>query len=135
MSLFKRFKKEKEEKESNIIEADGSTKYPAHVVTLNSNSFDDFIDKYEFVIVDFYSDICIPCKIIAPRIRKLSKDYKGRVAFGKISVNQNKEIAKKYKVSGVPTLILFKSGKRIGSMVGVKSIKVIKDKIESMIKK
>lgn len=132
MSLFKYFKKETEEKESNIIKANDPIKYPNNVVTLNINNFNDFINKYELVIVDFYSDVCMPCKIIAPRIRKLSKVYKGKVAFGKINVNQYNDVAIKFKVSGVPTLIFFKKGKRIKSIVGVKSIKVMKDEIENI---
>lgn len=131
MSLFKRFKKEGAKEVETVEKIDKeSIKYPDHVVTLNSNNFEDFIEKYQFVVVDFHSNVCIPCKIIAPRIRKLSKDYKGKVAFGKINVNEHQEIAKEFKVSGVPTLIFFKNGKRVDSMVGVKSIKKIKDKIE-----
>ena len=135
MSLFKRFKKEEELKEVEKVEKldTGSIKYPDHVVTMNSYNFEEFIEKYQFVVVDFYSNVCIPCKVIAPRVRKISKDYKGKVAFGKINVNEHQDIAQKFKVSGVPTLIFFRDGKRVGSMVGVKSIKKIKDEIEKIL--
>jgi thioredoxin 1 len=106
-----------------------------HVVTLGENNFNKFIEKYPLSIVDFWAPWCAPCKEIAPRIRRLSKIYKGRVAFGKLDTQKNQDIAKKYKIMGIPHLVFFSYGKKISSITGVKSVGDIKDIIDDILKK
>ena len=109
--------------------------WPDHVVTLEGNNFKKFIEKYPLSIVDFWAPWCAPCRVIAPRIRRLSKIYKGKVAFGKLDTQKNQDIAKQYKIMGIPHLAFFSYGKKISSMTGVKSIGVIKSVIDDLLKK
>jgi thioredoxin 1 len=72
---------------------------------------------------------------MAPRFRLLSKTYTGTVAFGKIDIQDNQNIAKRYKISGIPHFILFQDGKPINTITGVRSIGDLKDTIEAHLKK
>ena len=72
---------------------------------------------------------------MAPRIRRLSSIYKGKLAFGKIDVSKNNEISKKYKIMNIPNLTFFRSGKIIKSITGLRNISEIKDIIDDLLKK
>lgn len=108
--------------------------WPEHVITLEEKNFNKFIKKYPLSIVDFWASWCTPCKTMAPRLRRLSNIYKGKVAFGKIDTQKNKDIAKNFQIIGIPQLIFFKYGKKVTSITGVKSIGYIKKVIENHLK-
>lgn len=126
---MKIFKKNNANQKSKII-----NKWPDHVLTLEGKNFDIFIEKYPLSIVDFWASWCIPCKTMAPRIRRLANIYKGKVAFGKIDTQKNKDIAKNFQIIGIPQLIFFKYGKKVSGINGVKSIGYIKKVIENHLK-
>ena len=88
-------------------------KWPDYVVTLNGKNFYKFIQKYPLSLVDFWAPWCAPCRTMSPRLRRLSKIYKGEVAFGKLNTQENEDIAKKYKIMGIPHFGLFSYGKKI----------------------
>ena len=73
------------------------------------------------VLVDFYADWCGPCKMMAPVIEELAGMYEGRAKVGKLNVDLNEEIAMKYGVMSIPTLLVIKNGQVVGKMVGVQS--------------
>lgn len=109
--------------------------WPDSVVTLNEDSIDEFIHRYPVVIIDFWAPWCAPCKTMGPRLRRLSKIYQGKIAFGKLDISSYKTIAKQYHIQGVPYLIFFHHGKKMLDITGVRSISVLKDIIEKYIKK
>jgi len=78
------------------------------------------------VLVDFYSSWCPPCKMLAPIIEELAKELKGEIKVGKLNIDQAREIAGKYGVMSIPTLILFKNGKEEKRIVGLRSKEEIK---------
>ncbi len=84
------------------------------------------------VLVDFYADWCGPCKTQAPILGQLAEDFDGKVKFAKvdIDVDGNKDLAVKYGVLSVPTLILFSNGEVKETMVGVTSKSKLKQKLE-----
>jgi len=108
--------------------------WPDYVITLETKNFNNFIQKYPLSVVDFWASWCAPCKVMAPRLRRLSKIYKGKVAFGKIDIQKNQDIARQYKISGIPHLVVFKNGKKTSSLTGVKSVGDIKDAIDVFLK-
>jgi len=112
-----------------------NSQWPDYVVTLEEKNIKEFIKKYPLSIVDFWASWCAPCRAMAPRLRRLSKIYKGEVAFGKIDIQKNQDIARQYKISGIPHLVFFKNGKKISSLTGVKSVGDIKDVIDVLLKK
>jgi len=131
LGIFKR----KEKKEKINKKAMSFNEWPDHVVTLDGKKFDDFIQKYPLSLIDFWAPWCKPCKNMSPRLRRLSRVYKDKVAFGKLNIQQNNDIAKKYKILGIPHLIIFSYGKEIGSINGVRSIGYVKDTIDDILKK
>ena len=111
------------------------TSWPDYVVTLDGKNFSDFITIYPVSLVDFWAPWCEPCRVMAPRLRRLSKIYIGEVAFGKINIQSNQDIAKKYKIMGIPHFVIFKDGKQLRSITGVKSVGDVKDTVDSVLKK
>lgn len=77
------------------------------------------------VLVDFYADWCGPCKMMAPLIEKLAEEFSDTAVIGKLNVDDHEEIAMKYQVMNIPTLILFKNGNAVQRLVGVQSRDVL----------
>lgn len=109
--------------------------WPDHIISLNRKNFDKFIDKYPLSVVDFWAGWCKPCKTIAPRIRQLSKSYKGKVAFGKVNVDSESELSKRFHILGIPNLILFSYGQKVTSLTGVKQVDVYEKELEKILSK
>ena len=79
-----------------------------------------------FVLVDFWAPWCPPCRTLKPIFEKVEPDYAGRIRFFKVDVDHGPEVAAKYKVEGIPTLILFKNGKPADQQVGAPSEKALR---------
>ncbi len=83
------------------------------------------------VLVDFWAPWCAPCRMIAPAVEAVSKEYEDRAVVGKVNVDDNQQIAFRYNIRGIPTLLLFKDGQVQEQVVGATS----KDAIAKMIDK
>ena len=94
MRIFKR-KKEKGDSKENIS---STVEWPEYVVELDKSNFENFIEKYPLSILDFWDTCCALCIAMLARLRRLLNIYKGKVAFDKLNTQENKKIAKKYKV-------------------------------------
>ena len=70
------------------------------------------------VLVDYWADWCGPCKMIAPILDEVSKDYSGRLQVAKMNVDENREVPGKYGIRGIPTLMLFKGGSVVEQIIG-----------------
>lgn len=81
----------------------------------------DVLDSEKPVLVDFYADWCGPCNMMAPIIEELASDLQGKARVGKINVDENQDLAMEYNVMSIPTLIIFKEGKEVKRIVGVRS--------------
>lgn len=84
------------------------------------------------VLVDFYADWCGPCKMMAPIIDELAKEYEGSVKIGKLNIDDNPETTKQYRVMSIPTMIIFKNGEAVDNVVGVVSKNVLKEKLDAL---
>lgn len=82
------------------------------------------------VLVDFYADWCGPCKMMAPLVENLAEELDGVAVVGKLNVDDNEDIAMKYGVMTIPTLMVFKGGQPVNKLIGVQS----KEAVEKMIK-
>ncbi|GIW62098.1 MAG: thioredoxin [Patescibacteria group bacterium] len=85
------------------------------------------------VLVDFWAPWCAPCRIIAPIIEELANEYAGKLKVGKLNVDENQQTAAKYNIMSIPTLLFFKGGQPVDSIVGAQSKEVIKQKIEQFL--
>ena len=83
------------------------------------------------VLVDFYADWCGPCKMIAPIVAELADEYAGKIKIGKLNVDQEADTAEKYRVMSIPTLMIFKGGKPVDTVVGAVPKKVLQEKLDS----
>jgi len=91
---------------------------PVGPVTLTDHNFDQAIAKYPALVVDCWAEWCAPCRMVAPIIDQLAHDYQGQVVFGKLDVDHNPQIAQRFGIMSIPTLLLFKDGLKVGSQVG-----------------
>jgi thioredoxin 1 len=71
------------------------------------------------VLVDFWAEWCMPCRMLAPTIDDLAKQFAGKVKVGKVDTDSNREVSTKFGISAIPTVILFKGGKAVNKFVGV----------------
>lgn len=83
------------------------------------------------VLVDFYADWCGPCKMVAPIVAELAEEYAGKIKIGKLNVDEASETASRYRVMSIPTLMIFKNGAAVDTVVGAVPKKVLKDKLEA----
>lgn len=87
-----------------------------HEIT-GSNFQSEVLKEQKTVLIDFFADWCYPCKMMAPVVEEVSKDESIKV--GKINIDENQELAEKYGVDSIPTIIVFKNGKEYKRSVGV----------------
>jgi thioredoxin 1 len=91
-----------------------------NVQKFTDGNFDETVLKSgPAVLVDFWAEWCGPCKRLAPTIDALAAEYAGRVTIGKLNVDENPSVSFKYQVRGIPTLLLFKGGQVVESVVGL----------------
>ena len=82
------------------------------------------------VLVDFYADWCGPCKMMAPVVEELAELYQGKAKVGKLNVDDNEEIAMKYGVMSIPTLLIIKNGNVEAKMIGVQKRETLMDALD-----
>jgi thioredoxin 1 len=91
-----------------------------HVKNFTDNNFEaDVLKSGEPVLVDFWAEWCGPCKRLAPTVDALAAEYAGKMTVGKLNVDENPNVSFKYQVRGIPTLLLFKGGQVVESVVGL----------------
>jgi len=96
----------------------------------DSNFKDHVLDSKTPVVVDFWAPWCGPCKMVSPIIEELAKDYEGKVAVGKLNVDENVQTAGQYGVMSIPTVMIFKDGKPVQSLIGAQGKQTYKTEIE-----
>ena len=90
------------------------------VQEINTDIFDmEVVSKNGVTVVDFFANWCGPCRKLSPILEDVERELENRVKFTKIDTDENIETAKKYQVSGLPTLLVFKNGKVVERMVGL----------------
>ena len=100
-------------------------------ITLNTTNFEKEVLESDIpVLVDFWAGWCGPCKMLAPTIEEIAKEYEGKVKVGKVNIDEFAPLAIKYGVASIPTVILFKAGQAVDKSVGF----VPKAAIEEMLK-
>ncbi len=104
------------------------------VTSVTLDTFDKVvIQSPNFVMVDFWATWCGPCKMVAPIVEELAKEYEGRVTFAKVNTDENPDLASRYNIRGIPTLIFFKEGKVLDQVIGAVPKAQLKAKLDSFL--
>ena len=90
------------------------------VKTLSDSNFDDEI-KQGVVLVDLWAEWCGPCRRLAPTVDALASEYDGRATVAKLNIDENPNTPSKYRVLGIPTLLVFKDGELADTLVGLRA--------------
>src|SRR5215217_6347005 len=96
----------------NSVAAAGAVQMASeNVMELTDGNFEAEVLKSDKpVLVDFWAEWCMPCRMLAPTIEKIAKDYAGKVKVGKIDTDSNRDVSMRYGISAIPTVILFRNG-------------------------
>lgn len=105
------------------------------ITTLTDSNFSQVVERSKGVaLVDFWAPWCMPCRLVGPTIERLAKEFDGRVTVGKLNVDEHMSVAKRFHISGIPTVGIFRDGKLINQMVGVRPEAAYRQALESVLK-
>ncbi|MCH8545424.1 MAG: thioredoxin [Cryomorphaceae bacterium] len=102
-------------------------------VELTDQNFDELvINSDKPVLVDFWAAWCGPCRMVGPIVEELSNDFEGKAIVGKVDVDANNEVAAKYGIRNIPTLLFFKNGEVVDKQVGVVPKPALAEKLNAL---
>lgn len=108
--------------------------YPMSDIAFTDSNFEEEVLKSKTpVVVDFWAEWCAPCRIVSPTIDALAGDYKGKVTVGKMNVDENQETPMKYSIMSIPSILIFKNGQPVKTMVGAQGKEAYKAAIEEVL--
>lgn len=100
---------------------------------INSSNFEEVLSTDKPVMIDFWAEWCGPCRMIAPLVDEISDEYKDKAVIAKVDVDNNQEIAMKYGVRNIPTILFIKNGEVVDKSVGAVPKNVLTDKIDAQL--
>lgn len=104
------------------------------ILEVTSSNWDNEVIKAQgLVMIDFWAAWCGPCRMITPTVEELAKEYSGKIKVLKLNTDENSEIASRYKIMGIPTIMFFKDGVKIDQIVGVIPKQQLKAKIDTFL--
>jgi thioredoxin 1 len=96
-------------------------------------TFDEVLSSNTVVVADFWAEWCGPCKMVGPFIEQLAAEYEGKAAIGKIDIEENDDLATKYAIRNIPTVLFFKNGEVVDKMVGAAPKAAYEEKLKSLL--
>ncbi|HIH97305.1 MAG TPA: thioredoxin [Thermoplasmata archaeon] len=102
-----------------MLEGMAKQSYPSEPLRMDERSFEQTLSDYPVVVVDCYADWCAPCRMMSPMIKELSREFQGKIVFGKVNIDESREIAVQFGVQSIPTLLIFKENKLVDRVIGV----------------
>ena len=92
-----------------------------HLVIVTDKNFDEVVKKSAVpVILDFWADWCGPCRMVAPTFAELAAEFKGKVTFGKVNVDENGQTAQNFQIQSIPAFVVIKNGVEVHRFVGAR---------------
>jgi thioredoxin len=106
---------------------------PDTTLHLDETSFDTEISKHtEVLMVDFWAEWCAPCRAIAPALEELASESKGAVSLAKVNVDDSPQLAARYGIRSIPTILFLKEGKVVDQVIGAVPKSQLKKKLDSL---
>jgi len=102
-------------------------------ITVQDSNFDDLVHRYRLMVIDCWAPWCGPCRMVAPIIDELARDYTGRVFFGKLNVDENPQTSIRFGIMSIPTLLIMKKGSEIDRIIGAVPRDVIEAKLQKLL--
>ena len=103
-------------------------------IVLKGDNFQKEVLEYKgIVLVDFWAPWCGPCKMLDPIIEEIAKEYSGKAKVGKLNVDEAGDVASKYNIMSIPTVLFFQNGKVIDQTIGMQEKKNLTDKLDGLI--
>ncbi len=104
------------------------------VLQVTDDNFEQEVVKAKLpVLVDFWAEWCMPCRMIAPTLHELAEEYDGKVKFTQLNTDENRDTAVKFGIQAIPTLLVFKEGKVAKKVVGVKAKRELKEVLDGVL--
>ncbi|MRJ06961.1 MAG: thioredoxin [Epsilonproteobacteria bacterium] len=100
---------------------------------LNRDNFVETIKNNKVVMVDFWAPWCGPCRMIAPVIEELAKEYEGRAVIAKVNTDENQDIAMEFQIRSIPTVLFFKNGELVDGLIGAAPKNMYQEKLEKLL--
>jgi len=105
-----------------------------HPIQITDSNFEQEVEKSDIpVLIDFWAVWCGPCKMIAPIVEELAVEFEGKAKIGKVDVDNNPVIASKFGIRSIPTLLIFKGGKKVDEIVGAVPKPMILSKLKAQL--
>jgi len=106
----------------------------AGVENVTIDSWDkEVIQSSQPVLVDFWATWCAPCRMVAPTVEELAREYAGKAKFVKVNTDENPDLASRYKIRGIPTLMFFKNGQMVDQIIGAVPKAHLKTKLDALL--
>ncbi len=104
-------------------------------VTLTDENFDrEVLQSGKPVLVDFWAPWCGPCQVVGPVVNELAREFQARVTVGQLNVDDHQQVAARYGIQSIPTLMIFHKGEIVDRMVGLQPKKVLAQKLDTVLK-
>lgn len=100
--------------------------------SVNTREFEAILSSNELVVADFYTDWCMPCKMLSPVLDEISVDYP-QITFCKVNVDANEDLARKYSIDFIPNVIFFKNSQKKSSFTGFKTKEQLKELFDNFL--
>jgi thioredoxin 1 len=99
------------------------------VLEVTGTNIEELLKSNASLVIDCWAPWCGPCRMMSPVIDELANDYKGKITFGKLNTDQNQDVAAKYEIQAIPTLLIFKDGKLADRKVGALPKKILEGEL------
>ncbi|MCL5019380.1 MAG: thioredoxin [Patescibacteria group bacterium] len=104
------------------------------MLTITDDNFDvEVMQSNSPVLVDFWAEWCAPCRMVGPVIDELAEEYKEKIKIGKVNVDENSQTPSKFGIMSIPTLMFFKGGEPVKTLIGAQSKETLKREIDSIL--
>ena len=102
-------------------------------LAITGSNYEELIAGGKPVVIDFWAEWCGPCRMIGPIIEELATEYTGRIVIGKCDVDENNDVATKFSVRNIPTIIFLKNGEIVDKQVGFAPKEALEEKIKKLL--